>query len=112
MEDTELYKELNDYDQTNKNKYEENWGTLLNFLDESNLDEVTMSKLSKMEDEETQSLYLQNHDLIDELKDHKRPKNMADMYDALTNVPNKTSVSIQPDGKTPEAPNYVYQSQK
>lgn len=52
MEDNEIYNELNNYESDHKNKYEEHWGTLLNFLDDSNIDEATISKLTATEDEE------------------------------------------------------------
>ena len=47
MDDSELYNELNNINPNKKNKFEENWGTLLNFLDETNLDEATVSQVVK-----------------------------------------------------------------
>ena len=51
MEDKEIYKELQGYDNTHKNKYEQHWGTLLNFLDDSNLDEIAFSEIPQREEE-------------------------------------------------------------
>lgn len=112
MEDSELYNELNDYNQGHKNKYEEHWGTLLNFLDESKLDEATISRLTRPEDDNES--FLQNHDLMDDLKDQRRPRNMADMYDALSNVPERTTAKSGKRGAQTASPdvNYVYQSKK
>jgi hypothetical protein len=110
MEDNEIYKELNDYDNGRKNKYEEHWGTLLNFLDESKLDEATISRLNKTEEEDNNS-FLQNHDLLDELHESAKPKNMNDLYDKLSNVPERTNASVTKDVQSPDM-NYVYQSKK
>jgi len=112
MEDNEVYDELNDYDDGHKNKYEEHWGTLLNFLDESKLDEATISRLNKSEHEENNS-FLQNHDLINEIVD-KKPKNMSDMYEQLSNVPERTMSNIDRSGYQTQSPdmNYVYESKK
>jgi len=107
MEDNDIYDELQDYDSNYKNKYEEHWGTLLNFLDDSNLDEAAISGLAKPEENEDQNNnFLQNYDLNGEMKSDKKHKNMAEVYRDQSTMLNSNQKIESPDM------NYVYQSKK
>jgi hypothetical protein len=105
MEDNDVYDELKDYDNDHKNKYEEHWGTLLNFLDESKLDEATISRLNNNDNDDNIN-YLQNHDLGNEVRSDHKPKNMADVYRQKSSILKANEVGKDPDDS------YVYQSKK
>ena len=110
MEDSELYNELNNFSNGKKNKYEENWGTLLNFLDESKLDEATISRLTKRE--EQNESFLQNNDLEEESQEIRKPRNMAEVYGNIKDVPNRMKVfSADKIYESPDV-NYVYRPNK
>ena len=110
MDDQNIYKELSEENQTGINKYEQNWGTLLNFLDESKLDEVTISKLAD-DDANVTEQYLKHHDLLDETTPPKRNRNMADIYDRLTNVPGRDTAVTSYQTASPNI-DYVYKPKK
>ena len=110
MDDSDLYNELNNLNSNKKNKYEENWGTLLNFLDESKLDETTISKLTKKEDD-NQS-FLQNHDIDEESQEIRKPRNMAEVYGSLRGTADRINAfSADQLQKSPNV-NYVYKPHK
>ncbi|CAI2383089.1 unnamed protein product [Moneuplotes crassus] len=107
MEDTEIYNELNNYDSGKQNDflqpkispYEEHWGTLLNFLDDSNIDEATLSKMTETEEEISL-----NQDIQEEVIETK-PRNMAEVY-------KQNSKKLVEDRQDDNEEDYVYQSKK
>ena len=110
MDDSNLYNELSNANEEKPNKFEENWGTLLNFLDNSEIDETTISK-STGRNLPNQS-FLQEHKLESESRNVKRPKNMAEIYDSNKLTMDRSRVlSSNRSFESPEV-NYVYRPLK
>lgn len=128
MDDENIYKELTDDSSIVVNKYEQNWGSLLNFLDDSKLGEDAIMqeiftnaqkdrKFTKNVDlvDEQNDFFLKQHDITDEISSFKRNRNMADVMDKLSNVPGRSSMvkSYTADQTTsPPEPDYVYRPKK
>lgn len=110
MDDINFDNELGNEKQEQPNKFEENWGTLLNFLDNTDLEETSPSKIQNRND--INQSFLQEQKLEDEVRNTKKPKNMAEIYDSSKIIQNRSrAINSNRSFETPEI-NYVYRPLK